>query len=360
MRVDRILSYSISLKEGDKVFIFADEQSKEYCDLLSKKIIEKGAIPFVLWNNFVFNKILINCKNDKIYVQLFNIYEKMIDSCDVAIMLDNNIETYDGIEYDDVINFKNKYYLKIFKKIMNFDRWVYLRYPQQELADLFGLSYDEHQKLLEEVSNFDYQTLSDSCQVLKDLLDRTKKVRVVQGMTDVTFTKKRIPSAICCGKLNIPDGELYTAPEKYSMNGIIHFNVDSYFRGKVYKDIILEVVDGKIVNSNCNLDQEFKMLLDSDAGSRYFGEFAFGLNPYIDRNYNDNLFNEKMSRTIHFAVGYPHCDTDNGNESLVHWDLIVDMKNGGEIYFDDVLIQKEGLFTLKEIQKLNPGENKLT
>lgn len=354
MDVNGILSYSISLKEGEKVFIFADGQSKEYCDILCKKIIERGSIPFVLWNDFDFNEILINCKDDKIYEQLFRFYEKMIDSCDAAIMLDNNIESYDGIDYADVVNFKNKYYLKIFKKIMNFSRWVYLRYPQQELADLFGLSYDEHKKLLEEVSNFDYHALCNSCQGLKVLLDKTKKIRVAQGLTDVTFTKNNIPSAICCGKLNLPDGEIYTAPEKYSMNGKIHFNIDSYFRGKVYKNIIVDVVDGKIINSNCNIDQEFRMLLDSDDGSRYFGEFAFGLNPYINKNYNDNLFNEKMCKTVHFAVGYPHYDTDNGNYSLVHWDLIVDMQNGGEIYFDDRLIQKDGLFIIKELEILNP------
>ncbi len=353
MKVDGILSYSISLKVGDKVFIFADTQSKEYCDLLCEKIIERGGIPFVLWNDYIFNRFLINCKNDDIYEGLYSIYEQMIDSCNAAIMLDNNIESYDGIEYGDVVNFKNKYYLKIFKKIMNFKRWVYLRYPQQELADLFRLSYKDHQKLLEEVSNFDYQTLSDSCVGLKGLLDKTKKIRVVQGATDVTFTKSGIPSTICCGKFNLPDGEVFTAPEKYSMNGTIHFNIDSFFRGKIYRDVIVEVLDGKIVNSDCNLDREFKMLLDSDSGSRYFGEFAIGLNPYIDRNYNDNLFNEKMLRTIHFAIGYPHYDTDNGNESLIHWDLIVDMKEGGKLFFDDILVQRDGLFILEGLKRLN-------
>jgi len=133
---------------------------------------------------------LIKSKNDNIYSELFKTYEKMINYCTVAIMLDNNIEAYDGIDYDDLINFKQKYYLKIFKKIMDFERRVYLRYPEQRLADLFGISYDEHIKLLEEVSNFDYQILSDSCIVLKELIDKTNKVRIIQGLTDVIFTKK--------------------------------------------------------------------------------------------------------------------------------------------------------------------------
>ena len=353
MKVDGILSYSIELKEGDKVFIFADANAKQYCDLLTKKIIEHGAIPFVLWNDFLVNRFLIDCKNDNIYDELFSIHEKMIDACDAAIMLDNNIESYEGASYDDVINFKHKYYLRIFKKIMDFERWVYLRYPEQRLADLFGLSYEEHVKLLEEVSNFDYQALSVACVNLKELMDRTEKVRITQGLTDVSFTKKGISSTVCCGKLNLPDGEVYTAPEKHSMNGVIHFNID-FFREYLYKDVIVGVVDGKIVSSTCNINDKFTKVLDSDEGARYFGEFAFGLNPHIKKNYNDNLFNEKMSKTVHFALGYPHWDTDNGNESLIHWDLMINLEDGGEVYFDDVLIQKNGLFVLEELKDLNP------
>jgi len=352
MNVDGILDYSIDLKEWDKVFIFADCKSKEYCDLISEKIIERWSVPFVLWNDFLINKSLVASKNDNIYYELFKIYEKTIDSCTAAIMLDNNIEAYEGVNYDDLINFKHKYYLKIFKKIMNFERWVYLRYPEQRLADLFGISYDEHVKLLEKVSNFNYKTLNAPCIVLKELMDRTNKVRIKQGLTDVIFTKEWIPSSICLGKINIPDGEIYTAPEKYSMNWKIHFNVD-FFRDHLYKDIVVDVVNGKIINSSCNINDAFTKILDSDPGARYFGEFAFGLNPHIKINYNDNLFNEKMSRTVHFAIGYPHSDTDNGNKSLIHWDLIINLEDGGEVFFDDILVQKNGLFVLDELKSLN-------
>ena len=352
MKVDWILDYSINVKKWEKVFIFADCKSKEYCDLITEKLIKRGVIPFVLWNDFLINRILIESKNDNIYDEMYKTYENVIDSCNTAIMLDNNIEAYDGINHDDLINFKQKYYLKIFKKIMDFERRVYLRYPEQRLADLFGVSYEEHVELLEEVSNFNYQILSDSCIVLKELMDRTNKVRVVQGITDITFTKKGIPSRICLGKINLPDGEIYTAPEKYSMNGKIHFNVD-FFRDHLYKDIIVEVVDWKIINSSCNINDKFTKVLDSDPWARYFGEFAFWLNPHIKRNYNDNLFNEKMAKTIHFAIGWPHWDTDNWNKSLIHWDLIVNLEDGWEVYFDDVLIQKNGLFLLDELKPLN-------
>lgn len=354
MKVDGVLDYSLELKEKEKVFIFADLNSYDYCQLIAGEIIKRGAVPYILWNDFELNSRLIESKNTYIFEEMFKVYEKIIDSCDAAIMLDNNIEEYKGIDNIDILNFKNTYYLKVFKKIMNFERWVYLRYPQQELADLFKVSYDELENLLEEVSNFDYSSLQVNCEKLKALLDSTHKIRVVNDEgTDVTFTKSGIPTAVCCGKWNLPDGEVYTAPEKYSMNGTLHFNIDTFFRSDVYKDIWVEVKDGKIISSSCNLDEKFRQILDSDEGARYFGEFAFGLNPYIQQNYNDNLFNEKMLKTVHFAIGEPHYNTDNGNRSIMHWDLIINMSNGGKIYFDDKLIQENGIFVDGELIDLN-------
>lgn len=136
MNVDGLLDYSLELKKGEKVFIFSDLNALDYCNLIASRIIEKGATPFILWNDFTLNRSLINSKNEDIYKEMFDMYEKMIDSCDVAIMLDNNIEEYQNISNEDILFFKNRYYLKIFQKIMLFKRWTYLRYPQQELADL--------------------------------------------------------------------------------------------------------------------------------------------------------------------------------------------------------------------------------
>ena len=359
MNVDGILNYSLELKRGEKVFVFADLNSFEYCNLLARKIIEKGAVPYILWNDFNLNKSLIATNDVDIYEAMYKTYERLINECDAAIMLDNNIEEYQDVNYDDVLFFKNKYYLKIFQKIMTFERWVYLRYPQNELANLFNISYDDLVKLLEKVTNFNYEQLVKPCETLKEVLDNTEKIRVVNDDgTDVTFTKKGIPSAVCCGKWNLPDGEVYTAPEKYSMNGIIHFNMDTFFRNNTFRDIWVTVKDGRIIDSRCNLDLEFTKILDSDEGSRYFGEFAFGLNPFITRNYNDNLFNEKMVRTIHFAVGIPHYNTDNGNKSILHWDLIVNMEKGGRIYFDDALVQKDGIFVDERLTLLNHDKAK--
>lgn len=351
-----LIHYSLRLKPCEKVFIFADDESRDYTLKLCEELLQENMVPFILWNDVEFNHLLINKNHEKINTQLYDLIKDSISKCDAAIMLDNNIESYSGFNPDHVMNFKNNYYLKIFQQIMNFDRWVYLRYPNQKLADLFELSYKDHEKLLIDVNNFNYELLKTKAISLKNFLDKTSKIRIVGDKTDIEFKKKGINSVVCCGNINLPDGEVYTAPEKYSVNGHIFFDVDSYFRGDTYKGIYFTVKNGKIVDCSCNITEKLKHILNSDSGSSYFGEFAFGLNPYITRNYNDNLFNEKMSRTIHMAIGRSHPDSNNGNDSIIHWDLIKNMQKDCQIYFDDKLVYENGEFTIKELKHIYDKE----
>ncbi len=349
---DNIIHFSLELKKGERVFIFADDKSKEYCKQFCNELQEFGAVPVVVWNDVSLNESFILHGEKDLLNSMYDAVEKTIRMCDVAVMFDNNIENYKDFNPKEVLKFKNEYYLKIFQKIMTFERWVYLRYPQKELANLFQISYEEHEKLLFDVNNFNYEALTRKATKLKDILDRTNKIQILGVETDLMFTKKNISTVVCCGKINLPDGEVYTAPEKYSVNGKILFDVDSYFRGVVYKNIKFEVKDGKIINYSCNENEALGNILSSDEGASYFGEFAVGLNPFITKNYNDNLFNEKMVRTIHMAIGNSHSDSKNGNESIIHWDLIKDMSKDCEMWFDDKLVYKNGQFIITELEDL--------
>ena len=347
-----VIQYSLRLKRGEKVFIFADDKSKEYCKFFCKELMEFGATPVVVWNDVSLNESFIKYGEKETLNGMYDAVEKTIDACDVAVMFDNNIENYKDFDAESVLKFKNEYYLRIFQKIMTFERWVYMRYPQQELADLFGMTYEEHEKLLIDVNNFDYQTLATKANKLKNILDKTNEIHILGKETDLKFSKKDINTVVCCGNINLPDGEVYTAPEKYSVNGTILFDVDSYFRGVVYKDIKFIVKDGKIVDFCCNERERLAEILNSDEGASYFGEFAIGLNPFITRNFNDNLFNEKMVQTIHMAIGNSHSDSKNGNYSIIHWDLIKNMKEECQIWFDNKLVYENGHFTIDELKDI--------
>ena len=160
----------------------------------------------------------------------------------------------------------------------------------------------------------------------------------------------------CCGNANIPDGELYTAPIKESVNGVITYNTPSPYRGNIFNNIRLEFKDGKIINATCeNGDNEsLNKVFDSDEGSRYIGEFALGLNPLINEPVGSILFDEKIWGSFHFTPGQCYKgEAENGNDSIIHWDLVCMQEKGGEIYFDDVLIRKDGVFIPEALQCLN-------
>ena len=161
--------------------------------------------------------------------------------------------------------------------------------------------------------------------------------------------------------MNIPDGEVYTAPVRDSVSGVITYNTPSKYQGFTFENISFEFKDGKIINATANDSERINKILDTDEGARYIGEFAIGLNPYINKPMNETLFDEKIAGSIHFTPGNSYDNCFNGNRSAIHWDLVLIQTpeyGGGEIYFDDILVRKDGLFILPELDVLNPNNLK--
>ena len=199
--------------------------------------------------------------------------------------------------------------------------------------------------------------MSKSIDKLVDLMNKTDKVRIVGKDTDISFSIKDIPAIKCAGEMNIPDGEVYTAPVKDSVNGTIAYNTPTEYQGVTYTDVKLKFENGKIVEATANDTERVNKVFDTDEGARFVGEFAIGVNPYITKAMKNILFDEKIRGSIHFTPGNAYEDADNGNRSAIHWDLVLiqtEEYGGGEIYFDDVLIRKDGLFVLDELKCLNP------
>jgi aminopeptidase len=175
--------------------------------------------------------------------------------------------------------------------------------------------------------------------------------------TDLTFSIRGLPAIACDGKLNIPDGEVFTAPVRESVNGVIHYNAPTMYRGETHDDIRLLFRNGRVVEASSTNSEKLIEVLDTDPGARYVGEFAIGVNPYCTRPMKDILFDEKMAGSIHFTPGGSYDECDNGNRSDVHWDMVLRQTpevGGGEIYFDDELIRKDGQFVVDDLQALNP------
>jgi aminopeptidase len=225
------------------------------------------------------------------------------------------------------------------------------------MAQQAEMSTEEFEDFYFEVCCLNYAKMGKAIAPLKELMERTDQVSITGPDTDLRFSIKDIPAIACCGDRNIPDGECFTAPVKDSIEGHIHFNARTLYNGTIFSDVRLEFKDGKVVGATGSDDVRLNEILDSDEGARYVGEFALAFNPFIQEPMLDILFDEKIAGSFHFTPGNAYDEADNGNRSDVHWDMVMIQRpehGGGEIRFDDVLIRKDGLFVLPELEGLNP------
>ena len=286
---------------------------------------------------------------------------KKMEAMDAFIGVRGSNNIFESVDVDeDVLKmYSVEYYQPVHMQTrVPKTRWVVLRYPNPSMAQLAQMSTEAFEDFYFNVCNLDYAKMSKAMDPLVALMERTDRVRIVgPGDTDISFSIKGMRAVKCDGERNIPDGEVYTAPVKDSVNGVIHYNTPSMVSGFKYENIRFAFENGKIVKATSNDNARINKHLDTDEGARYVGEFAFGVNPNIRRAMMDTLFDEKIAGSIHFTPGNAYGEADNGNKSAVHWDLIMIQTKeygGGRIFFDDVLVREDGLFVPDVLAGLNP------
>ncbi|MCZ7583045.1 MAG: aminopeptidase [Deltaproteobacteria bacterium] len=248
---------------------------------------------------------------------------------------------------------------KIFDERVNNTRWVVTIFPTHGAAQEAKMSKEEFEDFFFDATIFDYAGLQKKQRKLAALMKKTDQVRIKASDTDLTLSIKGIPIISCFGDRNIPDGEVFTAPVRDSVNGYIKYNTPSIYQGKEFDGVYFEVKNGKIVKAECGeMTKELNAVMDSDAGARYFGEFAIGTNPKIRRPMRNILFDEKIFGSVHLTPGRAYNEADNGNRSSVHWDLVKILVGDGDLYFDGRLIQHNGYFVEKSLLDLNPPKER--
>jgi Leucyl aminopeptidase (aminopeptidase T) len=355
-----LINYSCRLQPGEKVLIEFTGLEKEFVGELVKQAYEAGAMPFVtIKDSYVNRAIYMGATKEQ--MELMAKYEAVrMSDMDAYIGVKSE---YNATETSDVPAEKMGYYMKylwgpVHNKIrVPKTKWVVLRYPSQAMAQSAGMSTEAFEDFYFNVCNLNYAKMSKSMDPLAELLEKTDRVHIKGVGTDLTFSIKGLPAIKCSGEANIPDGEVYTAPVKDSVNGVISYNTPAVYEGFTYENIVLKFKDGKIVEATANDTERINHVFDTDEGSRYVGEFSLGVNPYITKPMKNALFDEKIMGSIHFTPGSSYDDCYNGNKSAVHWDIVYIQTpeyGGGEIWFDDRLIRKDGRFIIPELEILNP------
>ena len=356
---DVLIQYSCKLQKGEKVLIsYEGDRCKPLVKQLIKDIYNLGGYPYCnIRDSEIHRELIMKCEQDQLeFMKYYELTQMQGMQAYIAVRAGNNTS-----EMADVPANKQNLYNRTLKPVLDYrvdkTKWVVLRYPNHSMAQLANTSLEAFEDFYFDVCTLDYKKMSLAMDPLIELMNRTDKVRVTGPGTDLTFSIKDIPAIKCSGEMNIPDGEVYTAPVRESMNGVISYNTPSEEQGFTYENIVFEVKDGKIVKASANDNARVNELLDTDDSSRYFGEFAIGVNPYILKPMKDTLFDEKIAGSFHLTPGSSYDDAPNGNKSAIHWDIVMIQRSeygGGEIWFDDVLIRKDGLFTVPELEALNP------
>jgi len=240
-------------------------------------------------------------------------------------------------------------------------KWVALRWPTSSMAQQAGMSTPAFEDFYFRVCTLDYAKMAEAVKPLVDLMNRTDRVHITGPGTDFEFSIKGIGCVPCSGEANIPDGECFSAPVKESVNGVVQFNTASLYQGTEFNNIRYVIKNGRIEEATAGAQTEkLNEILDTDAGARYFGEWSLGYNPFVLHPMKDTLFDEKIAGSFHFTPGNAYDPPGgNGNTSAIHWDTVLIQRpeyGGGEIYFDGVLIRKDGLFVLPELLALNPDQ----
>ena len=361
-----IVNYSIKVKENEKVLIiYQTENSKKLVKNLIKEILKVNGIPFVEKKDIELESLVFQNETKERLEYVRKRLEYDVENFDSFVRICEETNDYETSIIDDEIkNRRNSYLRDLINKRNSKRKWVLLDYPTLLDAYKAKKPYDEYKEFALNAMYTDYKHMEKNIKPLKELMEKTDKVRITGKDTDLTFSIKGLPAVPCLGEFNIPDGEIFTAPVRDSVNGVITYNTSTAetTTGHVFKNISLTFKDGKIIKATCEGDEEkLNKIFDIDEGARYIGEFALGFNPNITEPIGSILFDEKIIGSLHFTPGQSYRECNNGNDSTIHWDLVLIQREeygGGEIYFDDVLIRKNGIFVLPELKPLNYHLNK--
>ncbi|MGB0583278.1 MAG: aminopeptidase [Limisphaerales bacterium] len=353
-----LIGYSIAIKKGERVQLNMIDVPDGITVELIRAIRKRKGIPFVQLQHGRITRELLKGTN-KDHADFMKSIEfgnmKKIDAY-VAIRGALNAN-----ENADVPSEKMALYTKTLRPVQNHrvnkTKWVVLRWPTPSMAQAANKSTEEFEDFYFDVCTMDYAKMKRASKPLEKLMTKTDKVHIKGPGTDLTFSIKGMPGIICAGDRNVPDGEVFSCPVKDSVNGTIQYNTPTLYSGTRFENVKLTLKNGKIIEATSSDTKRLNEILDTDPGARYIGEFSLGFNPYIKDPMTDILFDEKIAGSMHFTPGQAYEVCDNGNKSAVHWDMVLIQRpeyGGGEIWFDDKLIRKNGRFLPKPLQGLNP------
>ena len=357
-----LVRHSVRVQPGEKVLIEAYDIPTDMTVALIKAVAAVGGQPLVsTYQQPVLRALYQAASADQ--MQLIGAVERQRMEgvqCYIGMRGSHNTSEMSDVPRDKMDLYERHWWNHVHSQVrVPKTKWVVLRWPSPAMAQSAGMSTEAFEDYYFNVcAGVDYDAMQRAMEPLEALMRRTDQVHIKGPGTDLRFSIKGIGVVPCFGERNIPDGEIYTCPVKTSVEGYITYNCETLYRGTLFTNVHFAFDQGKIVKAEAGANTaKLNEILDSDDGARYLGEWSFGVNPYISNPMRDTLFDEKIAGSFHLTPGQCYKEASNGNDSQIHWDIVCRQDpavGGGEIWFDGVLIRKDGRFVLPELQGLNP------
>jgi aminopeptidase len=342
---DLLVNYSMTVQPGEKVMIAMVElESYPLMFAIYESVIKAGGYPQVQFLSEELNRLVLKhgAENQIGWVPEVEMFGMEWADVYFGLRGAHNLNVFWDVPAEK-LSLLRRAMGKVSTARWEKTRWCLLRVPNAALAEQAEVDEETITDMWFDACLLDWPEVSKTWEAWAETLNQGREVHVLGQGTDLTLSVEGRTWSVAKGRSNMPDGEIATSPVTSSVNGHISFDFPGVLGGRLVEDIRFEWEDGKLVSATSATNQDFlQAVVNTDPGASKIGEFAIGTNPHINHFCKDILIDEKIGGTMHIAMGRAYPKTGGKNESAIHWDIIKDMRQEGEIYLDGELILKDG------------------
>ncbi len=346
---DMLVNYSMQVKAGEKVMVAMIElESYPLAHAIYEACIKIGAYPQVQFLSEELNRLTLKYGNDEQIGWVPEVEAYGMEWADVYFGLRgaHNLNVHWDIPAHKLSLFRQAMG-KVSTLRWQKTRWCLLRLPNAALAEQANVDEETITDMFFNACLLDWNEEAREWRRWAEILDKGKMIRVVGRETDLSFGLEGRTWGVSVGHKNVPDGEITTSPVCETVNGTIYFEFPGVLGGRLMHDIRLKWEHGKLLSATSSSNQDYlESIVNTDPGASRIGEFAFGTNRFVTHFCKDILIDEKIGGTIHIALGRAYPQRGGTNQSAIHWDIIKDMRQEGQVYLDGRLIFEKGKMLL--------------
>ncbi len=340
-----LVNYSTAVKPGERVMIAMMEvETYPLAHAVYEAVIKAGGYPQIQFLSETLRRAFMAYGSDEQVSWVPEIEAYGMEWADVYIGLRGAHNLYENADIPTEVLARNQVAMgKISTMRWQQTRWVLVRVPNESFAQQAETNLETIMDMFFDACLIDWESASRRWHAQAAALNGSQQVRITGQGTDLSFSVAGRKWLAFDGKINMPDGEIYTAPVNDTLNGHIYFEFPGVLSGRLMHDMRLEWRDGQLVHASASTNNDYlQQVVNSDPGASRLGEFAIGTNMHVNRFTKDILIDEKIGGTIHIALGraYPQCG--GTNQSAIHWDIVKDTRQDGAVYVDDRLVLKNG------------------